>query len=225
MPTDTRAELERLMRATLADNAQHHDWTYAAVRPLPVPPSWHKGQHVRADCSFGVKDLCKWAGVKDDPTGSNYDGYGNSSTIAAHLKHLGAPGELLIGDVVTFGSDGSNAHAAMVLERGSDPLLWSHGHQGAPNTYRLSQDGRPHLYCRLNVPAYVPTPNDRLRARTGYWSWVQWRLGEGHWCHKKPMDKTVRPNVPAVVSPLWWKNYALFLAGRKKGNKAKGPVT
>ena len=165
-----RTELERLMRATLADNAAHHDWDYRAIRPLYVYPSWHAGQHVNADCSFGCKLLCHWAGLNDDPCGSNWDGYGNSSSIAAHLHHLDRPEQLLIGDIVTFGTDGANAHAAMVLEPGHDPLLWSHGHQGAPNTYRLSEDGRPHLYCRIPAAAYRRTPDDLLRAKTGYWA-------------------------------------------------------
>ncbi len=220
---DQRAALKRLMQATLADNQQHHDWTYAAVRPLSIPGSWRPGQHVRADCSFGVKLLCKWAGIKDDPTGENWSGYGNSSTIAAHLKHAAKASDLQVGDVVTFGTDGSNEHAAMVLEPGPDPLLWSHGHQGAPNLYRVSQDGRPHIYCHLNVPRYVPTQADKLRAMTGYWSWVQWRLGEGHWKHRVPKDKKVRPSVPVIVPAGWWKQYAKFLLGRKKPNQPKGP--
>jgi hypothetical protein len=52
-----------------------------------------------------------------------------------------------------------------------------------------------------------PTPQDKLRAKTGFYAWVAWRLGEGPWQHYSPANKTVRPAVlrpdPArLVAPL-----------------------
>lgn len=214
---DYRKALAGLMKATLADEQTHHTWTYLAVRPMSVPASWKAGQHVTGDCSKGVQYLCRWAGTKD-PMGQSYGPYGNSYTLWVHLQHLSSPSELLVGDIVTFGYNGDE-HATMVLEPGPDPLLWSFGHQGAPDTYKLSEDRRPHQLLRNPLPVYVPTKQDKLRAKTGYFSWVAWKLGEGDWKPFKRADKSVRPNVPRVIPPLWWKRYAQFLLNRKKGNK------
>lgn len=214
LAVDRRAELERLMRATVDD---HTHWIYSYYRPLPVPVSWRPGQTVHADCSKGVQYLCRWADLPD-PMDSGYGTWGNSATLWLKLQHLDHASDLLVGDVVTFGVAGRD-HAAMVLEPGSDPLLWSDGHQGAPNTYRLSEDHRPAQFLRNPIPAYVPTPEDRLRARTGWFAWVAWRLGEGDWKTYGKRTKRVRPDVPRLIPPAWWSRYAAFMAGRRKGNK------
>jgi hypothetical protein len=220
-PVDLRAELERVMRATLADEAAAHDWTYQAVRPMPVPTSWKAGQHVRADCSKGVQFLARWAGAPD-PMKNDFSDWGNSTTLTVVLPHLSSPGELRVGDVVTFGPDG-NDHAAMVLEAGADPLLWSHGHPGAPNAYRLSQDGREKHFLRLNVPD-VPPDVAKLRAETGFYAWTAWRLGEGDWRRYGKAAKGVRPNVPRAIPASWWARYLRFLKNRKRPNAATLPA-
>ncbi len=201
MPLDPiRAKLRVLMEQTLLDEREHLTWTYHEVRPLSVPASWRPGQKVYADCSKGVQFLCKWAGAPD-PMNMGYGVYGN----------------------LTSGPNGDE-HAAMVLEPGADPLLWSDGHQGAPNSYRLSYDRREHQFLRLILPVHVPTAAEKLRAMKGYWSWLQWKLGEGDWHGYQQADNTVRPNVPRVIPPAWWRRYAAFLLNRKKGNQAKGPT-
>ena len=125
-----------------------YGWNYREVRPLTMPAKLAHG--VNADCSFGVKILCDWAGVPD-PTGGNYDGYGNSGSVFHHLAHV-TKAQAKTGDIVVFGPNGE-WHATMILEPGADPLLWSHGHQGAPNLYRLSQDKRtPWTICQIAVP-------------------------------------------------------------------------
>jgi hypothetical protein len=214
--TDLRGKLHDLMRETLADEVAHRAWTYREVRPLDVPPSWHPGQRVEGDCSWGVKMLCRWAGAPD-PMKSHYGPYGNSTTLAASLQHLDRPSQLQVGDIVTFGPSGTE-HAAMVYVKGSDPLLWSFGHQGAPNTYRLSQDRRVHQLLRNPIPAYVPTPQDKLRAKTGYWAWLQWYLGEGDWAHYPMRAEKVRPHVPLVIPPAWWLAERRFIKARHDGN-------
>lgn len=215
--TDVRAALETLMNETLADEASVGDWTYAAVRPLPNPPKpWHAGLRVVGDCSKGVQWLCWWTPGAPDPMGNDFADWGNSQTIWVHLQDLDSPSDLLVGDVVTFGADGDD-HAAMVLKVGADPTLWSFGEQGAPNAYLLSQDGRLAQYLRLPV-VYVPTPQDKLRAKTGWFSWVAWRLGEGDWKNYGTTDAAVRPAVPRLIPLSWWRRYANFLRNRKKGN-------
>jgi hypothetical protein len=210
-----RLKLQQLMVATIADR-QH--WFYDEVRPMPVPAAWAKGQHVKGDCSKGVQYLCRWANAPD-PMQNNWSPYGNSSTIWLALHHALAASVLQVGDIVTFGNNG-NDHAAMVLEAGSDPLLWSFGHQGAPDSYRLSADTRPHQLCVLPIVAPPPTMQDKLRAATGYYAWVAWRLGEGPWKPWGPANKSVRPNVPKLIPMSWWRDYVAFLAARKKGNTA-----
>lgn len=218
---DIRKQLEAVMRATLADETTNHDWTYLAARPCAMPTTGRKyvpGSKVVGDCSKGVQFLSWWVPGCVDPMGNGFGTGGNSYTLWLNLQHLDSPSDLLVGDVVTFGPDGDE-HAAMVLEAGVDPLLWSFGHQGAPNTYRLSQDGRVAQYLRLPVPKYVPTPQDKLRARTGWFAWVAWRLGEGDWKPYGKSAKKVRPSVPKVIPPSWWLRYAVYIKNRKKGNK------
>lgn len=213
--SDVRGQLAKLMQSTIMDA---ENWTYEAVRPLPVLPMWTKGQHVISDCSKGVQMLCRWAGAPD-PMDNGFGPYGNSQTIWLVLRHLDTVEELEVGDIVTFGVDGQD-HAAMVMEAGSDPLLWSDGHQGAPNAYRLSDDHRPHQFCKLPVITSPPSPGDNLRAMTGFYSWVAWRLGEGPWKLRGKANRTVRPNVPTVIPADWWRRYVQFLARRKKSLSA-----
>lgn len=213
---DFRAASATLMRAILADEAAHLDWTYDAVRPMVVPPSWKPGQKVRGDCSKGAQFINRWLDLPD-PMGMNYGPFGNSQTLCLKLQHLDAPEELLVGDAVTFGEDGEE-HAARVLVASADPLLWSFGHQGAPNSYPLSADGRPAQYLRVPMPVFVPTPADLLRAKTGWFSWVAWRLSEGDWRDRKLADPTVRPDVPQTIPGAWWTRLAAFEANRNHGN-------
>lgn len=214
MPPDIRAALAKLMTATLADAA---NWTYAEVRPLEVPPSWKKGQKVTADCSKASQYLAKWAGAPD-PMDNGFGPYGNSQTIWLALHHVDTAAALEVGDPVTFGQDGDQ-HAAMVMTPGADPLLWSFGHQGAPNTYRLSQDGRPAQFCKLPIIAPPPTPQDKLRAASGWFAWMKWALGEGEWKRYGKSNRSVRPAVPRVIPLSWWKRRAAFLLRRKRGNR------
>lgn len=54
-----------------------------------------------------------------------------------------------------------------------------------------------------------------LKSETGYWAWVQWRLGEQDWKGWGPANSAVRPNVPEHIPASWWPRLALFLAKRK----------
>ncbi len=215
---DFQAKLEQLMDETAAD---HANWTYRAVRPIAVGNRpWRKGMKVISDCSKGVQKLCWWAHCPHDPLGRNWDEYGNSQTLWSACQHLDHASDLRVGDFVTFGRDGEE-HAAMVRKTGADPLLWSDGHQGAPNFYRLSQDKRTHQYLRNPLPKYEPTKAERCRARTGWFAWVAWRLGEGDWHTYGNSNPKVRPNVPKRIPFTWWTRYARFIARRKKADRPK----
>lgn len=214
---DYRAKLVDLMTRTLSDESVNHDWIYHAVRPMYVPSSWKPGQKVTGDCSKGVQYLCRWAGLPHDPMNWGWGPLGNSSTLCARLPHAASASQLVPGDIVTFGPYGDE-HAAMVLKAGTDPTLWSFGHQGAPNSYNLSWDTREKQFLKLIVPTYVPTGDALLRTMTGYWSWLQWLLGEGDWAGKGKKNSKIRPNVPARIPLDWWKAATIFIANRNKAN-------
>lgn len=211
-----RAAMKKMMLATLADEQAFSNWNYTEARPNVPEPKYSRGKRIYSDCSKGVQRIARWSKAPD-PMRSDWGPWGNSQTIWLQAHHVDRPDQLDVGDIITFGRDGDQ-HAAMVLEPGSDPLLWSDGHQGAPNTYRLAQDGRPAQYCQQPIAPYDPPTADILRSKTTWFAWVAWRLGEGPW---KPYGKTnpqVRPNVPKLIPPSWWLRLAKFLKDRKKGN-------
>lgn len=227
MATPNRDNLATLMKGTVADEAAHHCWTYRAIRGMPVPPSWKPEQEVEGDCSKGVQYLCRWAALPD-PMHRDYDPYGNSTTLTLELEHIDLA-EVLVGDIVTFGPHG-DAHAAMVLalvrrnKKIVDLKLWSFGHPGAPDVYLLSADGREHQFLRVRLNVHhVKTPPSVLRAKTGYWSWRQWRLGTGAWRGYGKRNGSVRPNVPKPVPAGWWLRLAQSLS--KQRPRRPNPVT
>lgn len=145
-PPSVRGQLHALMAETAGNR---YGWHYHEVRPLSIPPRLARG--VQADCSYGCVILCKWAGAPD-PTGMSFDGYGNSTSMFQHLQHI-ALQDARVGDFGVFGPEGS-WHAVMFYTAGTDnPMLWSHGHEGAPNFYPLSADSRrPFTVLRNPVP-------------------------------------------------------------------------
>lgn len=225
--TDIRAGLEQTMRAWLADEAANQDTDYAAVRPLPLYGAkgggYPKGKK-RSDCSWGARLVCWWTAGAPDPMGTRYEGGGNSSTICFALHEVGSPAELEVGDPVTFGP-GGDEHVALTLEPGADPLMFSDGHQGAPNTYRLSYDTREKQLRKLPVAPPPLTRQEKLQAATGWFSWMKWLLGEGEWKPYGSKNQQVRPSVPRVVPLSWWARRARFLLNRRKGDAVGGPVT
>ena len=82
----------------------------------------------------------------------------------------------------------------------------------------------PHLHFASRPPqnpehvAYARSPNpdvkDLLRARTGYWAWLQWYLGENRWKAYGPHNLSVRPDVPLKIPRAWWGRLAMLLAKR-----------
>ena len=145
LPPSKRDVLHSLMTQTATGK---YGWRYEEIRPLLMPPVL--GHGVMADCSYGVTILCHWAGLPD-PTGFNYNGYGNSVSIFHHLPHV-AVKDAKVGDILLFGPEGE-WHATMIYTPGLIPVLWSFGHQGAPNLYSLSADPRkPVTACRIAAP-------------------------------------------------------------------------
>ncbi len=110
----------------------------------------HGGQ-LWMDCSEAVTCLCKWAGLHD-PNGFHFNGYGNTMSMFAHLPHYFDPARAMTGALVIYGAGGYH-HVSMVMEPGHDPLLWSHGREGGPNTIRYSvqrgQQPSPATFCSI----------------------------------------------------------------------------
>lgn len=53
-----------------------------------------------------------------------------------------------------------------------------------------------------------------LRAKTGFWSWLAWRLGEGAWKGWGVGNSAVRPHVSLRIHLSWWHKLAAFIAAR-----------
>lgn len=64
------------------------------------------------------------------------------------------------------------------------------------------------------APPVVTDAVQQLRARTGYYAWLAWTLGERPWKGYRPSTSTVRPHVPALIPGAWWTRRAAFVASR-----------
>lgn len=215
-----------LIRKTCADQERLGHDVYGFFRPQTIPPAYVPGMKLVLDCSDYCRFVVRAAGVDDDPAGNDWASFGNSSSIWTHLHHVDLK-DAQPGDIVTFGYWTGEKHACILLDRDAKTGQWrvgNFGKQGQPVITWLAHEmafhhGMTMTVCRLNVVEPPPTPEGRLRAETGFYHWVAWKLGEGAWKKYGKANKTVRPDVPFVISPVWWKRYAVFLKNRKKGNK------
>lgn len=129
-----------------------HNFFYDEVRPLTLTERmpW------RGDCSWWVK-WCYWrAGAVVDPTGANWGGWGNSSSIFAHSRHIGIK-QVRPADIIVYGP-GGDVHAVLVVSIGKEILCSSMGEQGQPvlvTNEVLESLGVP-TYCRANTAARHP---------------------------------------------------------------------
>jgi hypothetical protein len=119
---------------------------YAQLRPMQTlryteqqaATLLEHGGSLTMDCSEAVTLLCKWAGLKD-PNGRAYNGTGYTGSLLANLPHYTNPRAAQVGALVVFGP-GTGEHVSMVQEAGDDPLLWSHGAERGPRSFRLSAE-------------------------------------------------------------------------------------
>jgi cell wall-associated NlpC family hydrolase len=91
------------------------------------------------DCS-GFATLCYFVAGAPDPNGLGYSGAGWTGTM---LRHMGSvePSEARRGDLVVWGAY-PGRHVAILIERGDDPLLCSHGSERGPIAIRYSEECR-----------------------------------------------------------------------------------
>lgn len=217
-----RAQLAALMDASVHNAA---NWHYGFYRPETSNYTADQLAHGRTslDCSMGFITLCRVVGLPD-PSGNNFDAYGNSSDIWSHLPHVATAAELDIGDAVIFGVNGSH-HISAVRIPGPDPLLWSNGSEAAPAFYRLSQERvwqpTPVTFAMISAPPSVP-PHPPVDP---FWEWLRWNLGEGEF-HGHKQDPHLRPALaPKRIPQTWWRRRERFLKKRQKPPQGTSIVT
>lgn len=134
----------------------------------------------------------------------------SAKLVAAKCKQYGIPAVKLTPAEVAAGKKGICGHYDMTC---AYPGTGTHTDPG-PNF--------PWAYYLARVKHYLSpiSPKVRsLRAKTGYWNWLAWTLGEGPWKGYHPSDRNVRPNVPKRIPLSWWAKREAFLFNRKKGVK------
>lgn len=115
--------------------------TFNLTRPAALE-RLRKGGVLLGDCSGIITCLFKWANL-DDPNGLAYAHEGYTGTMLAHLPHYRNAAYAMVGALAVFGP-GTGEHVAMVIERGHDPVLFSHGSRGVCGPIRLSVEARYH---------------------------------------------------------------------------------
>jgi hypothetical protein len=87
----------------VVDEREKQDFVYLETRPEVV--SWQPP--IRVDCSFYCK-IVYWRAGAIDPTGMNFDEYGNSDSIFNNPqgKHINLA-DVRHGDIILFGPGGS----------------------------------------------------------------------------------------------------------------------
>lgn len=217
------------MALTATDEAESHNATYRAVRPSSVPTlvrRYTRDMRWTADCSSGARDVCWFTPGAPDPFQNGWAPFGNSSTIWAKLHHEDDHTKCEIGDFFTFGYRYGEKHVAMVYDISDpkNPRLWNFGRPGEPIITDLATEAAYHrgmvvTLCKAQIIDPPPTPQDKLRALTGFYAWLSWKQGYNVFRHYGPANKTVRPNAPLRIAAAWWPRRARFLANRKRPNK------
>lgn len=90
--------------------------------------------------------------------------------------------------------------AGLATRRASEAVLWATGFYGAGIGYAL--------------PPKPPTVRDLLKAKTGFYAWLGWYLGEKPFGKFGRHNPQVRPHVPARVPSVWWRRERRFVAAR-----------
>lgn len=89
----------------------------------------------------------------------------------------------------------------LATRRAAEATLWSTSYYGSGLGYAL--------------PPKPPTAADLLRAKTGYYSWLAWYLGEKPFKRYGPHAAKVRPHVPARIPAVWWRRERAFVKARR----------
>lgn len=113
--------------------AAHAGIAYAMTRPIPLHAIVYRHTPFATDCS-GLITGAAYASCCPDPNGLGYNGQGFTGTILAHATPIRRE-DLRAGDLIVFGG-GTGDHVVAVHTMAPDPIVFSHGHQGAPDDPR-----------------------------------------------------------------------------------------
>lgn len=132
---------------------------YEQIRPFSVEFTF---PHF-IDCSGFVAWCYRIAGAPD-PYKLGYAGIGNTQMLLDKGTEIPLS-KVRPGDVVVYakGRPLSEQHAAVIVQKGADPLTISQGMEGDPSFVRVSQDGRKPTYLRFDTslkwkPIPLPKP-------------------------------------------------------------------
>lgn len=129
-----RAQIVQTARWGVAHSADIH---YAEVRPIPVQIR-PESLPFTTDCS-GFATLCYlWGGARD-PNGRGYDGTGFTGTLLTHGRRIRRLAYAQPGDLIIYGPAPGH-HVVIVVEKGRDPLVVSHGNEAGPVLERHSAE-------------------------------------------------------------------------------------
>jgi hypothetical protein len=68
------------------------------------------------------------------------------------------------------------------------------------------------------------TAADKLRAKSGWYAWVAWRLGKAGWKPYGKANPRVRPHVPRAIPASWWRRTTTFLASASSDPSAEAAI-
>lgn len=112
---------------------------------------WAKGHLSVWDCSIAVQQVFYCAQVASqqpitDPSGFNYEGWGDTQSWVDRLPHYTKPADAHAGALVVLGVGlpVQQQHGCIVIGTGRDPLLFSHGSDAGPIAIKLSQEQPAH---------------------------------------------------------------------------------
>lgn len=124
-----------------------HQFRYEQVRPVSYdirPVMW-------LDCSSFATWCFRQAGAKD-PNKVAYNGTGYTGTLIQYGKQVRIPRP---GDIAIYGL-GNGDHAAVVVSKGSNPLVVSHGDANGPTVIHAKDDTRPLRFFRYDTTLSWP---------------------------------------------------------------------
>lgn len=135
---------------------------YRMKRPMDSRDNWQQHRTpFDCDCSEADTDIYFAAGAPD-PNGLGYNNLGNTQTIYDHGVHI-KQSEAHVGDHVVYRrASGETVHVAIMIEAGSDPVLFSHGAETGPRAIRLTTESAYHA----SVTSEHPSPAYPVWVRT-----------------------------------------------------------
>lgn len=152
MSTDIRSQIVSWADWCVANKPK---FIYREARPFPLDITQIP---IINDCSATFTLCYKLAGAPD-PNGPrfNYDGYGNTDSLAANGTEIINGTQTHPGDAVIYYSGLTTVHVALITVPGPDPLTMSHGSNSEPAFIHVSQDGRSHRFFTFPLPTVAPT--------------------------------------------------------------------